>query len=146
MTNCYDSDQFVLSFGSVTLGEHIHAVASEPALYEEPKVRNNFWSTTVILDGSYPAVYWMHSFIVFINTADRVTFANTFYYQSTHLSTIGTVVVKGSDGNAIISYGQCVPQGYALSEPQELLFTQGGLVEFKFLGNTLPTTLSTTTP
>lgn len=68
---------------------------TRPILATDVNVRQNFWASSVVLDGRYPALYFEHSFKMFC----EATSTTTPFSQQVRLYTIFTSISSAINGN-----------------------------------------------
>jgi len=105
-------------------------------------VRHNFWDTTVLLDGSYPALLWEHEFVLYTEGSSLSNFANIFVGLSDRVAAAPTslkISYVASPTLTLVDFGDCYMQDKpTLIKPDMLLHQEAGFIRVSFLGSTKP--------
>lgn len=133
-----------LVFSGSALGNSVHSLKSTVQRLTAIERRSNFWSTTVLLDGSYPDLVWVHDIQVYKSSVSSLSAVLQFasdYYSLATLITSSTASLKITDGSTttLIDFGNCYLDNPVLSEPQDLLLSSAGIFGLQFLGTSIPT-------
>jgi hypothetical protein len=131
---------FTLCFSGTRLGGWIENFTSKPQRVTDVAVRQNFWSTTVILDGSYPAFTWDHEFKVYTEAGSRLGFADVYFELAANFfSRSRPLQIRAGDTTSVhIDFGNCYLKPFDLDSPGELLLHRGGMIRLQFIGTQTP--------
>lgn len=132
-------DKYTLVFSGTTLGDHLHGFHSRFRRATEVRARHCFWDSDVILDGSYPALIWEHTFTLYTESGSVVGFTQEFLNLADHIQgTPLNLKIITSVGTLVLDFGSCYLQEPDLEKPDMLLFQKAGFVNARFIGNTKP--------
>lgn len=136
-------NRLVLVYNTTTLGTYLHGFVSFVSRATPINVRHNFWDSTVVLDGSYPAQVWEHNFVLYHEAANLKAFADDFLALSDQFyGTAATLKISlaSSPSGTYMTFGSCLLQDKpALQKPDLLLQQQAGFFGLSFLGSIKPT-------
>lgn len=141
--------RYVLVCNSVSVGDWVNDFKTDYKLVTPVQVRHNFWASYPVLDGSFPAIVWEHSFTVYHSATNYKGFIDWYYnlfniYQAqpAQLSLYDEALNTGSSTLAApvcIDFGACYLQdGPRLKQPEALLMYAAGMAEVKFIGSVQP--------
>lgn len=140
MTACaeYHTNKFTLVFSGTTLGDHVHTYQSKPVRVSEIDAKHNFWASSAILDGSYPALVWEHQFSLYKSATNEVEFVRFFVNLATHVNSRPLPLELKYETQTVVAFGSCYLDVSEHEEPDSLLHTAAGLVSLRFRGTSLP--------
>jgi hypothetical protein len=134
--------RFVLLYNSIQVGTYVHGFLSSFARATPINVRHNFWDTSVILDGSYPALVWDHDITLYTESGSLKGLAEQYFALSTLVSGVPaplTISYASSPGLALINFGSCLLNDRpGVQKPEQLLLQEAGFFTVSFLGSTKP--------
>lgn len=145
MSECVsDYKRFTLVFSGTIMGTTLDGFTAEPRRVSEIIVKQNFWASKAVVDGSYPALVWNHRFRVFTEAGSIGGFVEKFLNMSDWIAGVPYPLTIATSLGPHIAFGNCYLQNPSLSLPERLLMQRAGFVEVEFVGNTKPTLVSTT--
>jgi hypothetical protein len=132
-----------LTVSSNILGTYVHGFNSGFSRPTPIAVRHNFWDTTVLLDGSYPALLWEHEFVLYTEGGSLGGLAATFLNISDKVVAAAVplkITYAASPTVTLVDFGSCYLQDKpSLIKPDMLLHQEAGFIRVSFLGSTKPT-------
>jgi hypothetical protein len=156
--------EYVLTFGNTAVGARLHGIGQpQIQLTQAPKVVHPFWWKRVIVDGRYSAPIYEFPFQVILSEADPLAYLDAVYGltwmletdsgtipTSAHtlsickISSVSTLVPFGppSVGVPVMTFGPCFFAGASQQEPSDVMVTNFGIVEVKFMSPQRPILLS----
>jgi hypothetical protein len=142
-----DYRAYTLTFSSMPVGTRVHAFKTDIQRATEVNVRHNFWGNKIILDGSYPAIIWNHTFIVYTERPNVKDFVNAFFAMSNFFTGVPRTLTVVSSFGTEIDFGSCyMSNPVELSSPDHLLQHKAGFIQLGFVGSVRPNLTFTTTP
>lgn len=134
----------ILTFAnSVVIGDWIESWASEAELVEEPRQIQCFTSSSVILDGSFPAFAWRHDFLIYMEEATRWEFADAFVSLTNSLVNGDAQPLVATGTNTLytnVDFGSVFLASPPIMEtPSALLLHEAGFFRVQFVGTSIPT-------
>lgn len=141
---CNFPSGYTLVFSGYTIGDHIWGINSEPARATEINVRQNFWASRVILDGTYPAIWWKHRFNVYDEFDTPLQYTQAYFNLATLIgSHPQELILKNKDsGETLIAFGRCYIQPPQQKQPEDLLIFQAGIYQVEFWATEVPSTVA----
>lgn len=148
--------EMLLTFGTTeVVGTKLHAQSGATVqLAEQPTVIHPYWHKHVIIDNRYPAHVYEYNFLVVADGSGGALDYLIPLYNFDALSDIGTtaptdprtLLIQSMDNSGqpdtpLVSYGLCYFAGSSQSDPGDVLFTNFGLVEVRFIGTAKPVLL-----
>jgi hypothetical protein len=139
--NATTAGNYTLVFSGTRLGDWVETFKSGVSRPTEIAVRQNLWSTTVLLDGSYPAFSWDHEFVVYTESGslrgylDRYfSFARQFFSRTRPLE-----LRAGDTTSVVVDFGNCYMKPFTQENPGDLLLQRAGMIRLQFIGTAVPT-------
>lgn len=135
-------ERLTLVYSGTTLGTYLHGFTTSYGRATPVNIRHNFWDTTVLLDGSYPALVWNHEFTLYTENGSVAGFAKDFIGLSDKI--VGTaqdlrISYANSPALTLLQFGNCyLDDAPSVQQPELLLLQSAGFIKVKFLGNTKP--------
>ncbi len=138
--NLLAPNAITLVFSGTTLGNHVHSWTPTPRRTTPIDERHNFWATTVVLDGSYPQLVWDHEFLVYTEptTPNKYAFAKDFLAYMNYVTGDPQDLRLKVGSTTVVACGSCYLDIPSLSDPEDLLLYEAGIVHFKFIGTSIP--------
>jgi len=135
-----------LVYSGTSVGDHLHAIDEiSPSRLNPVQRQNNYWSTSTLLDGRYPATIWEYTFTVYQEDTDSLEFVRSFTsLANTGLNdnNVRSLEVQ-NDSGTVIAFGDCYYEGQKLSGPDAFLLGAAGLIQLQFVGTQVPSVINT---
>jgi hypothetical protein len=110
--------------------------------FEAINRRQCYASTTVILDGRFPAFSFEHEFVLYTETGSLGQLVEAFnklaFDEALRDVPVPLRLEDGDTGNAVVEYGNCYLETAGLDQPSSLLLYRAGFLRVTFVGNTKP--------
>jgi len=132
---------YQLTFNNTIVGDFVQSFVTKSRRLTNVQRRENFWSNTGIIDGSFPVQFWDHEFTIYLEKSDRELFATALFDLSDDnvTSSPTTLTLVGTGSYANWSFGACYLERVDLQTPSQMLLHAAGFLTVKFVGNTKPT-------
>jgi len=131
---------YTLTHSNSMLGNWVDAFNSKFARLTDIARRQNFWASSVLLDGSFPAQVWDHTFRLYTEAGSLGEFYEKFLrlHDAIGSSPATLVINDGDTVNTVIGFGLCYLSGADLEVPENFLLHRAGFITVAFVGNTRP--------
>lgn len=135
---------YTLVFSGGMLGSWVEKFTSTPRRLTEIQERQNFWSTSVILDGSYPAFVYDHEFTLYTENGSLLGFIKDFYGLHSKFTNRARPLrlMLGDTTSPAVDFGDCYLKQFGADEPQDLLLHRAGMLKLQFVGTSVPTVIA----
>lgn len=135
--------RYALEFNGSNIGTYVHGFQSSFQRVTAINPRHNFWDTTVLLDGSYPALVWDHKFVLYTEGTSLNDFAVKYLNLADLVAGSAAalkIVNASSPSGVLLNFGSCYfSASPELQKPELLLLQEAGFITVSFLGSTKPT-------
>lgn len=131
---------FTLVHSGTALGLWIDAWNTKARRLTEIAERQNFWSQQVILDGSYPALAWDHSFTVYSEANSLNTYINSYVALANRIQSRAypLEIWSGTSTPVVWYFGNCYLKDFGQEEPKDLMLHAAGMIRLNFVGTVIP--------
>lgn len=141
----YDSattaGNYTLVFSGTRLGGWVDKFKSDVRRPVDIAERQNFWSSVVILDGSYPAFVWDHEFTLYTESGSLLGYVDKYFDLAAQFFTrTRPLEIRFGDTSSVaVNFGSCYMKPFGQGEPSDLLQHRAGMLQLKFVGTAVPT-------
>lgn len=144
--NATTAGNYTLVHSGVTIPQSITVAwvddyKSIPELQTQVALRQNFWSSQVVMDGRNPAVIWRHEFKMYVEVNSLATFEKMFYDLQQRFQTDPTtlLLVDGDRTTVRRGFGPAYLEDASLDNPTTFLQHRAGFIRLNFVSATQPT-------
>lgn len=139
--------EYLLRFDGVLVGNWVDSMLSIPRLVSKINIRQNFWSTSAIIQHQYPAYVWDHRFTIYAEQVSRESFLQWFVQGYAAMFALGGKSLTLSRENLpngpevqLVDFGICyLSESPVMREPTQQLQFAAGLSSMSFVGASDPT-------
>lgn len=158
--NATTADQFSLIFDDEEIGDWVESWEPKFKRITDISRIHNLWTNTVLLDASFPALLWTHTFTLYkegtvlkdyvdstLDLADQIKDTpKPLVLRCTTMTSASSAGSLSFDVATCVAFGACVLDQTFLHDPQELLLHTAGLFKVRFIGTEKPITEAGTPP
>lgn len=125
--------------GSTLITSHfVQSWRTQPRRLTPIARRQNLWSSSVIIDGRYPAQIWTHDFLVYTEALTPTAFAQRFVNLEDQFTEAAQQLTLKDNGTDRFDLGSCLLEPPSQDNPRELLLFRAGFLKLRFLGTAKP--------
>ena len=131
---------YTLVHSGTTIGNYVDGFTTNFSRLTPINKRQNFWASTVILDGRFPAQEWSHEFSLYTEAGSIGGLYEKFLKIHDQIDGDPQLLVMndGNTTNAVYEFGQCYLEAAALGTPDQFNLHAAAKINVTFVGKTRP--------